>query len=104
MNRPLLAGECSIGLTYPGEIDMGLFSWFRRGSGKVTRAPRSDANQLPDLLEVAERLLDAAQVRALEQAFERNDGNFLRRELDALLERVSRTLGEDHADTATVLE
>jgi tetratricopeptide (TPR) repeat protein len=44
------------------------------------------------------------QARTLQDAFDRDDKEFLRRELAALLETASRNLGRDHLDTATVME
>jgi tetratricopeptide (TPR) repeat protein len=91
-----------------GDRHMGLLSWFRGGKGKQAPAqppaPRSDANQVPDLLEVAGKLLATPQVRAFEEAFASDDRDFLRRELTALAEKAARTFGPEHPDTATVLE
>jgi tetratricopeptide (TPR) repeat protein len=64
----------------------------------------SSSNQIPTLLQVASRLVEAPHVRALEEAFRKNDGDSLKRELAILLERACQALGPEHTDTATVLE
>jgi tetratricopeptide (TPR) repeat protein len=96
---------------------MKFFSWFRRASDGAREValpspnpaselppPEWSANQIPSLLQVARRLVEAPRVQALEEAFDKGDGDSLRRELAALLDRATRVRGPEHADTATVLE
>jgi tetratricopeptide (TPR) repeat protein len=53
---------------------------------------------------VARRLLGAQQADILQDVFEKENKELLRRELTTLLETAARKLGPDHLDTATVME